>query len=280
MHPDEEIGNEMAPLGLEIMLSPTGDAGSGFHTQNDPAAPYQRQNIIERKTAVDIRCSFVDIVHGLLTPDSQEFSTLLVLQFRFDPRKRARRVTQVDIELRFASCDSSYPDPEVLAIAPNERLTLSPTTQTVTTLVGGEAAIGAGSFLTIGGAARYERSVSHEITHACMVAGSIDLRGRNYGKANCASWTLIENPASKEGVPASMQTAILLRRRHEEVFQGHMTVKARADWRTELEWLVGRTNRDDPILFDPILEPTSSRHQELETGMADIDLKALVSIQL
>ncbi len=64
-------------------------------TQNDPARPWQRTNYIERKGADEIRCSCVAVVHGLLAPDSN-ICTLLVLEFRFDPRKRARRISSVD----------------------------------------------------------------------------------------------------------------------------------------------------------------------------------------
>lgn len=55
--------------------------------------------------------------------------------------------------------------------------------------------------------------MTREIGYVTSVIGSINLRGRNYGKANCASWTLMENLETKTRVPVSIKTAILLKRR-------------------------------------------------------------------
>jgi hypothetical protein len=51
-----------------------------------------------------------------------------------------------------------------------------------------------------------------------------------------------------------MKAAILLKRRDEGLFQCAVTLKAKADWRTSLEWLVGATAPDDPVLFDPTMD--------------------------
>ncbi|KAI9737974.1 MAG: hypothetical protein M1834_009344 [Cirrosporium novae-zelandiae] len=142
---DDEMELDGEPPVFRIKLAPTGDEGSAFHTQNDPKSPFQRENVIERKGAVDIRCYCVDIIHGLFAADSKFFSTQLVLQFRFDPRKRARRIAQVDVELRFAGSAPGVADPEVFAIAPNGRFSFSQTTQTETTTIGGDVNIGGGS---------------------------------------------------------------------------------------------------------------------------------------
>ncbi|OCL04060.1 hypothetical protein AOQ84DRAFT_272406, partial [Glonium stellatum] len=100
-----------------------------FRTQNDPYAPFQRSNYIERKGAVDIRCSCLDVTHGLFSIESGSSATLIVLQFRFDPRKRARRFESVHISLEFRSMEQGKAGLEVYAIAPVERMTLLPTTQ-------------------------------------------------------------------------------------------------------------------------------------------------------
>lgn len=53
-----------------------------MHTQNDPSKPFQRENIIKRKSAVNIRCSSVDVIYGLFASkgnDQDVFYTLLVL---------------------------------------------------------------------------------------------------------------------------------------------------------------------------------------------------------
>ncbi|KAL7764691.1 hypothetical protein ACKLNR_005836 [Fusarium oxysporum f. sp. zingiberi] len=262
-----------------ISLAPRGEEGNEFHTQNDPLDPYQRENIIERKGAVDIRCSSVDIIHGLFDPDGDDLCTLLVLEFRFDPRKRARRIAHVDIELRFSSIDHGAADPHVFAIAPNGNMRFAQTTQTETRTTGGDLYVGAGAAgVQLGSGLTYEREIAREMSYAASVTGSIDLRGRNYGKANCASWTLMENPETKAGVPVSMRTAILLKRRDESHFQCVVTVNAKADWRTSMEWLVGTTKRDDPVLLNPTLVPTSDRYKDMEMKLGELDLNAICDI--
>ena len=85
-HDDERDPSTSELPSFDIGLSKTGDAGSHFRTENDPSNPWQRANVIGRKSAVDIRCSCLDVVHGSLSASSDFFATLIVLQFRFDPR--------------------------------------------------------------------------------------------------------------------------------------------------------------------------------------------------
>ncbi|CZR48308.1 uncharacterized protein FPRO_12918 [Fusarium proliferatum ET1] len=280
LDPDYDVDAE-EDISFGISLAPKGEEGNEFRTQNDPLDPYQRENIIERKGAVDIRCASIDIIHGLFDPEGDTLCTLLVLEFRFDPRKRARRIAHVDIELRFSASEKGVADPHVFAIAPNGNLRFAQTTQTETTTTGGDVTLGAGAAgVELGSGLKYEREVAREMTYAAAVTGSIDLRGRNYGKPNCASWTLLENPGTKTGVPVSMRTAILLKRRDEGRFQCVVTVNAKADWRTSMEWLVGTTKRDDPVLLDPTLAPTSDRYKDMEMKLGELDLNAICDITL
>ncbi|KAL2871412.1 uncharacterized protein BJX67DRAFT_342192 [Aspergillus lucknowensis] len=133
--------------------------------------------------------------------------------------------------------------------------------------------------VSLGGGIRDEREVSREVSYTGRVIGSVDLRGRNSGKPNCASWTVFENPATQAGVPVALTTAILLKRQDEGLFQAVVTMRARADWRTQLEWLVGRTPADDPVLFDPTLALTSDRYQEQELNMESIKLEEIYAIR-
>jgi hypothetical protein len=276
--PDYDVDAE-EEISFGISLAPKGEEGNEFRTQNDPLDPYQRENIIERKGAVDIRCSSVDVVHGLFDPEGDALCTLIVLEFRFDPRKRARRIAHVDIELRFSASEHGVADPHVYAIAPNGNMKFAQTTQTETTTTRGDLTLSAGAAgVELGSGLKYEREVAREMSYAASVTGSIDLRGRNYGKPNCASWTLLENPETKTGVPVSMRTAILLKRRDEGRFQCVVTVNAKADWRTSMEWLVGTTKRDDPVLLDPTLGPTSDRYKDMEMKLGELDLNAICDI--
>jgi hypothetical protein len=265
-------------------LSPTGDAGSSFRTQNDPSAPLQRSNYVERKGAVDIRCSCLDVIHGLFSAESGVFATLIVLQFRFDPRKRARRFESVDISLEFGGMKQGEVGPEVYAIAPVGMLSLVPTTQheelkrNASLQLGGAAPVGG---VTATGTVGWEKSVSKDTSDQTTVAGSIDLKGRNWGKSNCASWTLLENKTAKTGVPTSMRTAVLLKRKDENPFQCVVKIDASVDFKSSLERVFGgkgREPKDDPVLFDPELEPTNNLRKYDIQELGAFDLESLCDV--
>lgn len=269
---------------FDMGLSPAGDAGSSFRTQNDPNDPYQRSNYIERKGAVDIRCSCLDVIHGLYSAQSQTFATLIVLQFRFDARKRARRFESVDISLEFKDQKPGGGGPEVYNIAPLGRLSLVPTTQheevkrNASMQLGGAAPVGG---LTATGTVGWEKSVSRDTSDQTTVTGSIDLIGRSWGKSNCASWTLLENKTTKTGVPTSMRTAVLLKRKNEDPFQCVVKIDANVDFRSTLERVFGgkgREPKDDPVLFDPQIDPTNNLQQYDIEELGAFDLENVCDV--
>ena len=259
---------------FDIGLSKTGDSNSRFRTENDPSNPWQRANIVERKGSVDIRRSCLDIVHGDFSTSSDLFATLLVLQFRFDPRKVARRFQSIDIRLEFKGMRPKETGPEVFAISPNGRMSLAPTTQhedikcNLSLQLGGAAPVGG---ITAGGQVGWEKCVSRDTSDQTTVTGSIDLKGRNYGPSNCVSWTLMENKTLANGVPTSIRTAILLKRKHEKPFQCAVEIEAKVDLQSTLERVfgfMGRAPRDDPVLFDPGMTSTENlqKYNKKELG--------------
>ena len=271
---------------FDITLSPAGDAGSSFRTQNDPSAPFQRSNYIERHGAVDVRCTCLDVVHGSFSATSEYAATLLVLLFRFDPRKRARRCLAADITLEFAGLKAGEAGPEVFAISPSGSLTLVPTRQRNETKrsVSFEAGASAPVVGPVASATmEWERSVVRESEDHTSVTGSIDLKGRNWGPSNCASWTLRENKTDKTGVPASMRAAVLLRRKDDMQFKCVVKIDVEVDLTTKIERLFGgkgRVPKDDPVLFDPELEPTNNlRKYDLEE-LGKVDLDGLCDVTL
>ncbi|KUJ16880.1 uncharacterized protein LY89DRAFT_669327 [Mollisia scopiformis] len=286
---DEELSDELEDPStdelpsFDIGLSPTGDAGSSFRTQNDPAAPLQRSNYVERnKGGVDIRCSCLDVIHGLWSADSDYSATLLVLQFRFDPRKRARRIQDVNVTLRFAGMKARESDPEVASIAPDGTFNLVETTQHEEITRGGSLALGAAApvgGLTATGTLSLEKAVSRDTSDHTTVTGSIDLKERNWGAKNCASWTLLENKTTKTGVPKSMRTAILLKRKDDNPFKCIVKIDAGVDFKSSLERMFGGKPKDDPVLFDPDLEPTNNlqKYDREELGAFDIESMADVT---
>ncbi|KAH7317806.1 hypothetical protein BKA65DRAFT_108303 [Rhexocercosporidium sp. MPI-PUGE-AT-0058] len=274
---NEETSDELPSF--EVGLLPGGDEGSSFRTQNDPAAPLQRSNYIERHGAVDIRCSCLDVVHGFFSADGETLATLIVLQFRFDSRKKARRIQAVKISLEFGGMKPGENSPEVFSISPAGSLSLVPTTQheEVSRELGldiGGGILGA----TATGRVGWKKTVSRESSDQTTVTGSIDLKGRNWGKANCASWTLQENATTKTGVPTSMRTGILLKRKDENPFQCVVKINATVDVKSNLESLFGGKPKDDPVLFDPSLDPTNNLQTYDIEDLGAINLENLCEV--
>lgn len=269
---------------FDIMLNPGGDEGSSFRTRNDPSAPYQRTNVTERKGALDIRCTCLDVIHGLVSPDADEFATLIVLNFRFDSRKTARRILAVNITLQFAPEKAGDPEPEVFQIAPYDNMVMVRTTQTEgkTTMAG--VSLGAPPLVGVelGAELGWERSVTRETTDATRVIGSIDLLGRTYGNADSASWSLIENSTTKTGVPSTMRTAILLKRQDEKPFRCDFKIEAKVDAKSSMERsfqkMFGGRPKDNPLLFDPQLPPTNKLQTYDLTALGSVDLGSLAGI--
>ena len=280
---NEHVSTSALPC-FDIGLSKTGDLNSHFRTQNDPSDPGQRVNIIERKGSVDIRCSCLDVVHGDFCTSGDLFATLIVLQFRFDPRKVARRFHSVNVNLEFKAMEAKEIGPEVFAISPNGRMSLVPTTQHEDTkrnlsLQLGGAAPFAG--ITAEGNVGWEKCVSRDTSDQTTVTGSIDLKGRNYGPSNCVSWILLENKSLETGVPPSLRTAILLRRKHEDPFQCVVEIDAKVDFRSTLERVFGfkgRVPKDDPVLFDPKIISTEKLQKYNEKELGSFDMESVCDV--
>jgi len=271
---------------FDISLVETGDDGSSFRTENDPSAPFQRSNYVERKGAIDIRCSCLDVIHGQFSSESGVFATLIVLQFRFDARKRARRFQSADISLEFKGMKPGESGPEVYGIAPVGKMSLVPTTQTeaVTRKAGlqiGAAAPTGG--ITATGSVGWKKCVTRDTSDDTTVIGSIDLKGRNWGPSNCASWTLLENETAKTGIPSSIRTAILLKRKDEMPFQCVVKIDALVDAKSRLERMFGgkgREPKDDPVLFDPEIEPTNKLRKYALEELGSFDLESVCDVTM
>lgn len=278
----EEIAPQIFDFDVELSL--TGDTGSSFRTQNDPASPYQRDNYIERKGVVDVRCSSLDVIHGTFSTTDDTCATLIVLEFRFGIRKQARRFKSVNIKLEYEAMSQDGVGPEVYAIAPFGTQALMPTTQREETQrnlglqVGGSAPVAGATVMATGG---WTKTVSRNTSDATAITGSIDLVGRNWGKPNCASWNLLENASTKTGVPAYLRTGVLLRRADEEQFKCIVKIDATVDLKSSMSRVFGgkgRYPRDDPVLFDPEARPTNKLQNYDDENLGAFDLESLYEV--
>ncbi|VTT56479.1 unnamed protein product, partial [Fusarium fujikuroi] len=221
-------------------------------TENASMSDWERRNIIERTGgSIHTRVELLSVIHGSYNEGGDK-ATLMVFRFRFDPQKSSRRVIRAKVEIEFSTTDDSYL--EVDAIAPEERWTVVPTTDTETTTRSGQLNLGASGvpFLEAGASASLEKSYTRDVSGATTITGSINLgSGKNSGDSTVAAWNLQENERRKTGVPDSVTTAILVRRAGDERFNAEVTLQADVDWVTGWERRLSKIPLDDPILFNP-----------------------------
>ena len=269
---------------FNVTLLPVGSVGSAFRTENDQHKPFQRTNLVERKGVLDLRCSCLDVIHGQFSPDTDGFATLIVLKFRFHSRKQERRFERVEVSLEFKEMDRGGKCPVVYDIKPLERLSVAPTEQreelkrSANVQLGAAAPVGG---VTATGSVGLEKSVGRDTVDYTTISGFIDLKGRNWGEPNCATWTLLENSSAKKGVPESMQVAVLLKRKTMEAFQCIVKIDAVADFRSKMERVFGgkgRNPKDDPVFFDPNIKPTNRLRQYDANNLGACDLEHLMDV--
>ncbi|ROW04700.1 hypothetical protein VMCG_04793 [Cytospora schulzeri] len=262
---------------FDIGMFESGSDGSGFHIKNNPKSPYQRWEVIQRTGSVDIRCSVVDIVHGLMAPDSDYWATILVLRFRFDPQKRARRITEATIELGFDATDSNNELPEVEAISFDGNYSFHPSKQSETLTRGLEGTIGTSQVIDVSATAKWEKTVARETSDKTTVSGG-KLVIDNIPPNRIAKWTLLENMTLKSGLPASIQVAVRIKRGDDEVFSCVPTITCKADKWTSIESLFSRVPKDDPLLLKPDSKPTNKLRVYDKENLGAVDLHELSAV--
>ncbi|KAM0247245.1 hypothetical protein ACHAQJ_009912 [Trichoderma viride] len=263
---------------FDVSMFEGGSAGSGFHIKNNPKDPYQRSEMIQRTGhGVDIRCTLIDAIHGAMSADSDYWATVLVLQFRFDPQRRARRVAEATLELRFNASDAKNNPPEVDAVSFDGNYSLLPSKQSETIIKGGDGSIGASYGADLGVSAKWEKTVVRETTDATTISGG-KLVVANVPPNRVAKWTLLENSTLKTGVPASIRVAVRIKRLDEAVFTCIPKLQCKADKWTTMKTFFGGIPEDDPVLLKPDMEPTNKLMMYNTEELGNIDLQTLSDV--
>ncbi|KAM0445937.1 hypothetical protein ACHAPV_009265 [Trichoderma viride] len=255
-----------------------GGQGSGFHTKNNPKDPYQRSQVIQRTGhGIDIRCSLVDVIHGAISADSDYWATLLVFQFRFDPQRRARRISEAKIQLRFDVTDAKNEVPEVEAVSFDGHYSFLPSKQSETITYGSDLSLGSSYGAELKGTTKWEKTVARDTIDVTTVSGS-KLVVDNKPPDRIAKWTLLENKTLKTGIPASVQVAVLIKRRDEAVFSCVPRLECKADKWTSMQSFFGGVPEDDPVLLKPDSKPTNKLMDYDTEELGSIDLQKLSDV--
>ncbi|KAK3987706.1 hypothetical protein QBC44DRAFT_331097 [Cladorrhinum sp. PSN332] len=255
MDPSEDTSVGLDDSSVTIQLGKTG--GGEYHVRNSPAAPFQRGIIVDNPGILEIQCKSREIIHGGLSSDSDKYATLLVYDIYLNSAKRSRRIISATVKFEFRNSEPKYPNPKVYGIAPFGRWSVSPSSQEETRVLGGEASVSAPEMIAnLGAAVKWEKTVSRTANDEAQVTGSI--WSDDFGKPIIAKWHLSENGSTKSGVPSFLRCAILLERPDDGIFECKVSIDVDSDWKSKIERLFGSTPRDDPVLFDPAMDPTNN----------------------
>ncbi|KAK1757347.1 hypothetical protein QBC47DRAFT_375740 [Echria macrotheca] len=271
-HALEELEDEGVQT-FDIELNEEGDGG--LHTKNDPEAPFQRSTVTQRKGDVDVKATLRDVVHGQWGEDDPDASaTLLVLLFRFDPRRQGRRISYASLSFRFFDGEGRHrKNPEVVAISFDGNLNMVPTKRTESVTKGADGTVGGGLLgAELSTTVKWEKKIDEETSDSTKLVGSIDILEAPHGPNNAATWTLTENQTTKTGIPAAMQVGILLKRTTDDDFHCAFEIKTDVDFRTSIKHFLKRQEKDDPILFRTDLKPTNKLMQYDVANLGSFDV--------
>ncbi|RGP73712.1 intracellular serine protease [Fusarium longipes] len=270
---DESLDDVNGIEGLIFPMIETGSEASKFRIRNNPIDPFHRAQVIQRTGhGVQITCNLIDVVHGAISADSNYWATILVFQFRFDPEKKTRRISEATIELVFDTMEAKGSIPEVDSLSFNGHHSYSPSMQSVTHVKGGEGSIGASFAATASASYKWEKSVGREVAYAATISGN-KLMVDDIGPLRKAKWILLENDDQKKGVPGSVQVAVRVKRLDEAVFSCHVNLTCKADIKTAMRDFFGGLPKDDPVLLNPKKGPTNRllKYDVEELGAVDLE---------
>lgn len=232
---------------ISLGLYEAGKEEGGFHVFQLAADQYHREEVLQRTGAIDISCNLEKVIHGAMSPDSDRYATLMVMQWFFKP-KGARRVSEATIELLFEG--SNYGDIEVEKISYDDTYSLMQTEQVESITKGGELTAGVSQVASLSLTGKWERTLNRTTSDAITLTGGKHVVN-NKPPNRIATWTVSENESQPDGIPASLKVAVLLSRDSRDKFLCKLAFSCKTDWKTAAEGFFRKIPKDDPIIFQP-----------------------------
>ncbi|KAI1370784.1 hypothetical protein F4677DRAFT_437489 [Hypoxylon crocopeplum] len=207
------------------MYEAGGVEGSGFHVFNVAPDQYHRAEVLQRTGAIAITCNLERVVHGAMSADSNQYASLIVMEWLFQP-KGSSRISEATIELLFeaGSDDGSV---EVEKVSFPGTYSLMPTTQAKTR----DATVGVEQFASSSLSGKWEKTITKTTSHAITLSGGKRLIN-NRPPSRIATWTLSENQSQLAGIPASLKVAVLVSRDDQEKFFCRVAFTCKTDLKT------------------------------------------------
>ncbi|PMD29111.1 hypothetical protein L207DRAFT_574509 [Hyaloscypha variabilis F] len=247
-----EPGNSIGKRSRFVIKNP-GDSieeGSRTVTKNPGDSVGEGSRIViqnpDSQTA-SLRIEVVSVVHGSLTT-SGAAASLVVLEFILRPRQLKERIKSAVVTVQVESfSDSPMLAPQVRGFAP----------QGIYQVFQNESAV---AKTARGGLPSQEQQQTYTKQSGTRIVGLAQLVERNFGEPNAVSWVLDENESQKDGIEASLRTAILFKRPGKEKFKLIIRIKTKCDRSFFASNFYGDPGEWAPpfIPFDPTARPISA----------------------
>lgn len=257
---------------FDIHLFASGSA-SGYHIENLPDQK-QRERLVQYGYGSDrmVKGRLVDVIHGRLSPDGDQAS-LIISTFQFLGSTTSRRFQHAKITWNFAYADSDEHEcPEVKKISPDGHYVMNQTTFDESTVKNVGASLQGGVEMAgLGLSAGWSRTQSATIADHISLYGTDRATRQNWGEPDGAEWVLQENSSQRSGIPSSLTTAILVKRKPDRAFIGMIKIKANMDLGSIAEVLFGKKPKVDPVVFDLALAPRSANYDQQNLDSIALD---------
>ncbi|CAD6442394.1 7d4513ec-7070-47c6-9bcb-dd1d87d983e1-CDS [Sclerotinia trifoliorum] len=266
---DRQFAEDLEPR--DILLYPVGES-SKLHLKNNPDQPFQRGCIFQQSDRISVSCEHKDIIHGSSSKENDDFYSLIILRFCFQPNGIAHRIKEAHVKIKFSALDRGKPDPEVKAISPDGLFSVEPTQQNETLhRSGGLNAAGGVGGVSVAADLQTESTIDRVIPNATMLRGSIKIIDRIWGTNNGVEWALWENSSLKTGVVPYMQAAILVKRYDMDNFKSTVKIDVTADTATAIASIFKTKPEVDDVWYDPNREATSKSYDTDNLGALSLD---------
>lgn len=271
---EERLGLDQDSGPMEVI-----DIGLGEISTADAQFRFNQDNIyIARETAVLVRCSLVDCVHGKLSLENPVPCTMLVLDFQLDRIKSSRIIHSAIITIITKRIK------RILKIAPTERLNADSLELEVevSNSVGGDIGIDKGMKATI--SPKHSKNTrATRVKYATAKGWTTHYprhRPNDPSSHDCIKWSLQENPAKKdEGVPPNFRATVLLERHDDDKFQLEMDIDTTADLLTGLEDLSFKSIEKGRLIIDPS-KPSTCRLKTYRAELGEENLSDIIRYSL
>lgn len=223
--------------------------------------------------------------HGNLVDENgnEKPGTLVIFDWNFQSRDPEKRFKFVRINMVFAGPKGcpAWEEPAVYKMVPQGTFSLLRTTYTEEKKKSLAASLGIQpSLVSADVSPSYELSRTTEIGDSILVSGQTYLdysRGpeRDPDRPNAIEWTFSENTSQRSGLPTIVRTPVLLVRETDDAFTATFSIRtkvsATSDLNLRVKKLLGKTEEDDPIIFDPTMKENTPLNK-FSSALHEIDL--------